>query len=52
MPTFSALGLIISNSIATHLVWLQTYHCYRKYRTDEHSIIISVTLTVASNNFR
>lgn len=51
MPTFSALGLIISNNIATQLVWLQTYHSYRKYRTDEHSIIITVTLTIASNHF-
>ena len=35
---FFALGLVISNRIPTHLVWLQWVQWYWKYRTDIHSL--------------
>ena len=45
----SALCLVINNSAATHLAWLQRHQWYRIYRTDNHSVkfrTITVTLTL------
>ena len=37
-PTLFALGLVISNSISTHLVWLQRGQWYRTYRKTFNSL--------------
>ena len=38
MPTFFAIGLVISNSTSTHQGWLQRDQWYTEYRTDKCSI--------------
>ena len=52
MTTLFVLDLFISNSPSTHLVWLQRYQLYGKYKIDTDSMKFStfnviLTLTTA-----